>query len=230
MKSLLNLLNTTPKSVIVSMSAVAVLFLGFVDYLLGPEISFSIFYLFPIAIVSWFVGFKTGIVLSLISAIGWLLADLLAGHVYSSAPIPYWNALMRFGLFFIISWLLTEVQRYLEVIHKRRVQVVQERATTQTLQKLTTLLAENITAQNSEIIKWVEERRQNDQKVPEQVEKASNIIGSSLHVLTEMSFLAPYGKESDNGRTDYIETLKEKMEEIKQQYDQKPTAEIEQEH
>ncbi len=226
MKGLLRTLNGTPQSVIIFMSIVVVIFLGFVDYLLGPEISFSIFYLFPIAIVSWFVGFKTGIVLSIVSAAGWLVADLLAGHVYSSAPIPYWNALMRFGLFFIIAWLLTEVQRYLNVLHKRKLQVVQERATTQTLQKLTTLLAENITAQNSEIIKWVEERRQKDQKVPEEVEKASNIIGSSLHVLTEMSFLAPY---SGNGQEDYINTLKRKMEEIKEQYDQKSTDEILQE-
>jgi signal transduction histidine kinase len=80
-------------------ASLLVLAFGALDYLTGSEISFSIFYLIPTALIAWLLGTVPGLALSISSALVWLLADLLAGHIYSSPSIPYWNAAVRLGLF-----------------------------------------------------------------------------------------------------------------------------------
>ena len=80
---------------------------GIVDYLTGPELASSIFYLIPIALVAWLVGRPAGIVLSIVSAISWLIADLLGGGTFSHPLIPFWNTLVRFGFFLIVTHVLS---------------------------------------------------------------------------------------------------------------------------
>jgi hypothetical protein len=61
----------------------ALLFIiGIVDYLTGTEISLSIFYLFPVALATWFVNRRTGILFSIIGAAIWFLADVAMGRLY----------------------------------------------------------------------------------------------------------------------------------------------------
>ena len=59
------------------------------DYLTGPELSFSIFYLIPISLIAWLVGRKVGILMSIFGAVCWLIADLLATQAYAHPAIPY---------------------------------------------------------------------------------------------------------------------------------------------
>ncbi len=84
---------------------------GIVDYLTGPELSFSIFYLIPIYLVAWQVGRQMGILLSITSAAMWLTADLLTGYPYSHPLIPYWNAVVRLGLFTIVTLALSALRK-----------------------------------------------------------------------------------------------------------------------
>jgi signal transduction histidine kinase len=83
---------------------------GVVDYLTGPEISFSIFYLIPINMVAWQVSRRWGILLSVVSAALWLTADLLTGYTYSHPAVPYWNAVVRLGLFLIVTYALSALR------------------------------------------------------------------------------------------------------------------------
>jgi hypothetical protein len=76
---------------------VLVAFLGLSDYLTGSEMSFSIFYLIPITLLTVMAGRFIGLVVSVISAGVWLTADLTAGHVYTQTLIPHWNAIVRLG-------------------------------------------------------------------------------------------------------------------------------------
>jgi diguanylate cyclase (GGDEF)-like protein len=98
-----------PPFVIAIATGILVLFLGFIDILTGPEISFSVFYLFPILGATWLIGGWAGTFTSVLSAITWRLADSLAGQTYSQPLIPYWNMLVRLGFFLVITFLLAEL-------------------------------------------------------------------------------------------------------------------------
>ena len=83
--------------------------LGIVDYATGSEFSFSIFYLLPISMVAWFVGFPAGALMSVLAAIGYL-TDSIGRDLYSHASIPYWNTLVRLGFFFIVASALSSLR------------------------------------------------------------------------------------------------------------------------
>ena len=83
---------------------------GVGDYLSGYELSTSLFYLGPIALVTWYGDIKLGFAACLASAIVWFIADKASGHAYTNSAFPIWNALIRIG-FFIIVTLLLEAQK-----------------------------------------------------------------------------------------------------------------------
>ena len=88
--------------------------IGYVDHLTGTEISFSIFYLLPVAFAFWQGGFWPGVATATAGAAAWLVADLSAGHQYSRHVIPYWNSLMRGLIFLTVGMLLVRLKRALE--------------------------------------------------------------------------------------------------------------------
>ncbi len=88
--------------------------IGIVDFLTGYEMSFSAFYVLPVAIVTWFTSRRLGLVTSLAGASAWLWADVTAGHSYSYPLIPIWNTLIRLAFFVIITLLLSALRRILE--------------------------------------------------------------------------------------------------------------------
>lgn len=83
---------------------------GIIDFISGYEISFSIFYLIPISVASWYSHRHFAIFTCIISAAAWMFVDLLSGHQYSSMYIPIWNTSVRLG-FFIITFSLLEALR-----------------------------------------------------------------------------------------------------------------------
>jgi diguanylate cyclase (GGDEF)-like protein len=83
------------------------------DYLTGYELSFSLFYLIPIALFSWFISSWLGVVVSFVSAGLWLVVDIFAGAQYSHPAIYFWNTLIRLG-FFNLTVLLISLGKALE--------------------------------------------------------------------------------------------------------------------
>jgi hypothetical protein len=76
------------KSTVVFISLLCVVLVGIVDYLSGPELSASIFYLFPIYLAAWYASRRTGVAVSLVCGLSWYLADRLDGHLYLNDVIP----------------------------------------------------------------------------------------------------------------------------------------------
>lgn len=79
---------------------------GIADVVTGSEIAFSLFYLIPIVVVTWFSGRKVGLSVSVIAAITSFLADAVGGPSYSQPIVRYWNAAVRMGFFVVVTLLL----------------------------------------------------------------------------------------------------------------------------
>jgi diguanylate cyclase (GGDEF)-like protein len=87
---------------------------GILDFLTGYELAFSLFYLIPVSLVTWFASRRLGMLLALASAVVWLTADVTAGNFYSAPFIYAWNGLIRLGFFVITVLLLSTVKKTLE--------------------------------------------------------------------------------------------------------------------
>lgn len=101
------------RPVLWAISLVGIAFFGALDYLTGTEASFALFYLFPVALASWWLGIRAGIAASVLSAIIWHLANDFAGQQYSTAFMPIWNASIRLAFFLVVTVLLARVHQML---------------------------------------------------------------------------------------------------------------------
>lgn len=88
--------------------------IGSIDHFTGNEISFSIFYLLPIIFVTWYAEQTAGYLTCLLSALVWFMIDFLSKSIYSHHLIPYWNAVVRLGFFFMVAYLLGGVKAHLK--------------------------------------------------------------------------------------------------------------------
>jgi len=86
-------------------------FLGIIDTLTGNEITFSLFYMAPIVVVTWAVHQEAGLFMSLLSALTLLGAEIAAGQTYSSPTIYVWNTLIRTVFYVIVTYLVAELHK-----------------------------------------------------------------------------------------------------------------------
>jgi diguanylate cyclase (GGDEF)-like protein len=107
-------LNRQSKSFLMLLSLLLAVLIGVVDYMTGAEMSFSIFYLIPIGLVTWLVNRRTGILASIICAITWFVADLAAARTTWHPIVPYWNATVILGFFLIVTYILKASKNTLE--------------------------------------------------------------------------------------------------------------------
>jgi len=94
-------LSTFSSVYIAVISLFTILCLGFIDFSIGPEISFSVFYIFPILVATWYARRSIGIAASFISAIVWFIADASGDSQYSHDLVPVWNSGVRLCFFLI---------------------------------------------------------------------------------------------------------------------------------
>ena len=88
--------------------------IGYIRYLTGPELALSIFYVFPIFLVTWNIGFWSGLIISFTSATSWLIADVMMPHTFSSVSIPYINETFRLTVFIIITYTVNQLRNTLK--------------------------------------------------------------------------------------------------------------------
>jgi signal transduction histidine kinase len=107
-----NLLNRLSKGGALIIGATLLAMIWALECALGPDISVSIFYILPIALVVWRVGGLWAGAMPAVCAATWWLAELVMGRTYSHWEFGIWNALIRFGFFFIFARLITLRQSY----------------------------------------------------------------------------------------------------------------------
>ncbi len=114
MRAIDRILTRQARALIVVEALVLAVLIGVVDWLTGPELSSSVFYLVPISIAAWYASRRAGTLLAVVSAIVWLVADLQAGHAYSRPAIVVWNMAVRASLFLVLAATLHALREALE--------------------------------------------------------------------------------------------------------------------
>jgi len=104
-------LSTLSKPRLVFFNLLLVLLLGVIDTLTGQEISFSVFYMLPIYLVTWYCGRWPGVAISVLCSLVWLAADDISGAATSFSLIPVWNMVVRLIFFLMMTYLLSELQK-----------------------------------------------------------------------------------------------------------------------
>ena len=84
------------------------LIIGVIDYLTGYEVGMEVFYLMPIGLLSWLVNRRAGIIMSGLSTVTFIIANLLAGKVIQNYLIESWNILVHVGFFMVVVYLISE--------------------------------------------------------------------------------------------------------------------------
>lgn len=100
-----------PRPVALTASFISIPLLGVVDYLSGPALAFSVFYLLPLSIIGWvsshrFLPQAAG----MLAAVTWSMADLYSGGDYTHPLIPIWNTTTRLVIFLVVVMLLQNLR------------------------------------------------------------------------------------------------------------------------
>ncbi len=96
--------------VVIALTVLLVVAVGWLDYLTGEELSISILYLVPIGLSTWGVSRRWGLVIALASATAWLAADLAASERQGHPLVPYWNGAVLLGTFWVVVYLLSALK------------------------------------------------------------------------------------------------------------------------
>ncbi|MFH1791771.1 MAG: HAMP domain-containing sensor histidine kinase [Candidatus Omnitrophota bacterium] len=87
-----------------------VLIIGFLDYITGPNLGFFLFYLIPVAFISWVAGLMYGVIVAFIAGFTWLAADLCAREFNITLYLEAWNTLIRLLVFLFVAFALWRIR------------------------------------------------------------------------------------------------------------------------
>lgn len=105
---------TYPKFLLTLFCLSVTLIISFIQYYAGPELSLTLFYIFPIILATWKVGIWAGIFISFSGAILWLATDIIAISMFANKILPYLNAVFRIIGFLIITYIVSELKNSLD--------------------------------------------------------------------------------------------------------------------
>lgn len=114
MKVLNSFLSRASKLVLLALGCALVLLLATLDFYTAHEVALWIFYLIPVATVTWYAGKDCGVFMAFVSSLAWYFADELAGHPLSSLMIPMWNALVQLVGFWLFVRVLARLHEQLD--------------------------------------------------------------------------------------------------------------------
>ena len=119
------------KNIVFLFGFIIVLFIGYLDYVTLPELSFSLFYLIPIALLSIYrkSSLKEILFCTCLSTVLWFVADFFTRD-YASIFFPIWNAFVRlliFNSFGLLIFYLRRKQIRLDTINKILIEVNDEK-------------------------------------------------------------------------------------------------------
>jgi PAS domain S-box-containing protein len=113
-----------------ALAAFSLAAVGVVDWMTGPELAFSVFYLIPVALLAWTESRWQGFAAALVAGGTWLLVEISTNHL-SHPAIPYWNGTVRTAVFAVVAFtvsLAAERTRELRALNASLAQKVEDRS------------------------------------------------------------------------------------------------------
>lgn len=90
--------------------------IGWLDFISGPYLTFTIFYLIPVVSVTWFANAHYAFITALLSSLTTIVADLLWGIPISQSFVVYLNAVFRFVILLLSIKALSRIKSDLIVV------------------------------------------------------------------------------------------------------------------
>ena len=119
--------------------------------------------------------------------------NLHTNFIESVFSVPMIPMMLVYGtLCLLIYFLWDRAKKSLFLVQQKEIQREKVELVFKTMQQITGILVELIAANNAEILRWVECRKSQGQKVSNRVEKPTRNIANALQSLSEFSFLVPY--------------------------------------
>jgi K+-sensing histidine kinase KdpD len=88
--------------------------IGYVDLITGYELNFFVFYFIPVGVTAWFLGLVPSVVMTVLCATIWFIADYYTGHEYSLYIYAIWNTVIRMVSFLVVGWTLARLREILD--------------------------------------------------------------------------------------------------------------------
>jgi len=115
LRRFVSFLERRSRASITVVSFALVLLLGLGGYFVGINISYSLFLVFPILAVTWFVNRLAGVVLSVFSATTLFLVAWWTGRFSEARPaVVAWNEIAPLGFFLLIVGLMSMLKETLD--------------------------------------------------------------------------------------------------------------------
>ena len=108
--NLQNYLQAQTKTTVTLLAVGLAVLVGGLDYWSGPQLSFTLFYLLPVAVSAWFVGPRAGASLAIFCAILMTLVAALCPLAKISLDVKIWNAAIRCGIFLVLAVVLDKLK------------------------------------------------------------------------------------------------------------------------
>jgi diguanylate cyclase (GGDEF)-like protein len=80
------------------------------DYVTGTEVSFGIFYLIPLSLVTWYAGRRLGVLMAVLAALVGYSLSSAAIRTYSSVFIMVWSPITRIAMLTVIALILSALR------------------------------------------------------------------------------------------------------------------------
>ncbi len=111
MNSIFHFLGRQPRAVMAGYCVLLTLLVGYIDYTTGPGISMSAYYLLPLALAAWYVGWRFSIATVMLGIIVWIAANIWNGDPnFNNVPVLAWNATVQVVSDAIVVFVVTRLR------------------------------------------------------------------------------------------------------------------------
>ena len=93
---------------------ITIVIVGIADYVTGPQITFSVFYLVPVSVAAWLGGTAGALAGSVLAAVVWFGALLAASASVSNTFVYVWNFCAQLFFLLLVALLLGQLRRMLD--------------------------------------------------------------------------------------------------------------------